>query len=255
MHNLLTTLALIALIGSGVLGFMNKNNATRAADDKVAAEAKVEKSKKDLAAKETDTDGVKVDLEKALEELKSFKTESETLTTQISEKESELEAAEAAKSDATSELDVLKEEIAEIGNLEAITEELSTTEARNVAAANRLSGLTNAFESANTQAGNLQNSIDKISADIKMRKEGKVPEGFSASISQVYPEWGFVVVGAGNQQRAAENAILSVQRGGVEIGKIKITDLFQNRSVADVVRGSVAEGVSIQPGDRVYAAN
>ena len=77
---------------------------------------------------------------------------------------------------------------------------------------------------------------------------------FSAPISQVYPEWGFVVVGAGNQQRAAENAILSVRRGGVEIGKIKITDLFQNRSVADVVRGSLADGVSIQAGDRVYAA-
>jgi predicted nucleic acid-binding Zn-ribbon protein len=255
MHNLLTTLALIALIGSGVLGFMNRNNAENAAAVKIKAEENVEKGKKNLEKRETETDGVKGDLVTAEEELKGYQAESQTLSTQIDAKETELEEVESSKSDVTAELDMLKEEIADIGQLETIAEELSVLEAENVKLASNLSGLTNALESSNTQANNLQGSIDQISESIKMQSEGKVPEGFASSISQVYPEWGFVVVGAGNQQRAAEDAILSVRRGGVEIGKIQITELFQNRSVADVVRGSLANGVSIQAGDRVDAAN
>ena len=253
MHNLLTTLSLIALIGAGVLGFMNKNNATQAAASKVAAEDQVKKGTDDLAKREAETEDVKAQLETAETELANFTKESEALVGQISDKETELEEVESAKSDATAELDVLKEEIAKIGDLEAMTERLDSVKADNAKLEAELSSLVNSFESANTQADNLQTEIDGISERQEMQNKGQVPESFAATITQVYPEWGFVIIGAGNQQRAAENAQLSVRRGGVEIGQIKVTDLFQNRSVADVVRGSVADGVSIQPGDRVFA--
>ena len=132
MHNLLTTLALIALIGSGVLGFMNRNNAENAAAVKIKAEENVEKGKKNLEKRETETDGVKGDLVTAEEELKGYQAESQTLSTQIDAKETELEEVESSKSDVTAELDMLKEEIADIGQLETIAEELSVLEAENV---------------------------------------------------------------------------------------------------------------------------
>ena len=84
---------------------------------------------------------------------------------------------------------------------------------------------------------------------------GKVPETFSASISQVRPEWGFVVIGAGHRQRVAEGAVLAVRRGGAEVAQVKVTEVFQDRAIADVLPSSVADGVTVRAGDRVYATS
>ena len=146
----------------------------------------------------------------------------------------------------------MKEEVSKIGDLNAAKERVEALRAENAALSNKLTSLTNQVDSATKTSEALQNEIDKITAQNKLQDEGNVPDDFSAAISQVYAEWGFVVLGAGNNQRAAEGAVLSVRRGGAEVAKVKITDLLQNRAVADVVRGSLADGVTLRAGDRVY---
>ncbi|MGY8687165.1 MAG: hypothetical protein ACKVHP_05430, partial [Verrucomicrobiales bacterium] len=144
------------------------------------------------------------------------------------------------------------DKLAKVGDLNEAVKNLESLRVENAALTNSLASLNSQVESGTEASSKLQTQIDGISKQIEDRKSGKLPENFSASVSQVYPKWGFVVIGAGNQQRAAEGAILSVKRGDREIAKLKITDLLQNRSVADVVRGSLASGVQISPGDRVY---
>ena len=65
------------------------------------------------------------------------------------------------------------------------------------------------------------------------------------------PQWGFVVIGAGQDSSIDPNTVLLVTREGRSIGKLKVTSLEKNQTVADIIKDSVPSGMSIQPGDRV----
>ena len=65
------------------------------------------------------------------------------------------------------------------------------------------------------------------------------------------PQWGFVVIGAGQGSNIDPNTVLLVTRDGRSIGKLKVTSLEKNQTVADIVKDSVPAGMSIQPGDMV----
>ncbi len=71
------------------------------------------------------------------------------------------------------------------------------------------------------------------------------------SIVSVDPQWGFVVIGAGEGSAIDPNTTLLVTRNGRAIGKLKVSSLEKTQTVADIVKGSVPAGIRIQPGDRV----
>ena len=70
-------------------------------------------------------------------------------------------------------------------------------------------------------------------------------------VLSVDPQWGFVVIGAGQGSNIDPNTVLLVTRDGRSIGKLKVTSLEKNQTVADIVKDSVPAGMSIQPGDMV----
>ena len=47
------------------------------------------------------------------------------------------------------------------------------------------------------------------------------------------------------------NNTMLVVRDGTPIGKVRITTVEANTSIADILPGSLARGVTIQPGDKV----
>jgi cell shape-determining protein MreC len=65
------------------------------------------------------------------------------------------------------------------------------------------------------------------------------------------PSWNFVVLSIGDHQGVTTNAELIVKRGGDQIAKVRVSSVNPNTAVADVIPGSVASGVTVQPGDQV----
>lgn len=252
MHNMLTTLSLIALIGAAVLSFMNKENLANATQEQASMAKDLKRTEIELAESTKTLEGLDADLVTTTSELETFAAEAETLTTQIQTKEDELETLQGDLTEAQEALSIMKDEVADIGDLEEAKARLEELRTGNASLKSKLASLTSEVNGATQASQRLQGEIDEITKLNENQEKGIVPADFSAAISQVYSEWGFVVLGAGNQQRAASGATLSVRRGDAEVAKIKITDLLQNRAVADVVRGSLAEGVTLRPGDRAY---
>lgn len=252
MHNMLTTLSLIAMIGAAVLSFMNKDNLAKAKEDQIAKEKSREVATADLADSKDTLAGLQSDISTATGESETFAQEAEKLATEIQTKEDELENLESELDTTKEERDRQKEELAKVGDIEAAVKRLEEVKAENAVLSARVSSLNGSVTSLTSSSESLQSEIDSISQRIKDSDEGRVPQNFSATIAQVYPQWGFVVLAAGNEQRAAEGATLAVIRAGVEVAQVKITDLLQTRAVADVLPGKTAEGVTLQPGDRVY---
>ena len=96
--------------------------------------------------------------------------------------------------------------------------------------------------------------IAKLKEVDSRQKRGQVEPSFSARVAQPYPEFGFVVINKGNLGGVFANAMLDVKRGKSIIARLKVRDVEQASSVADMIPGSLANGESIRAGDLVVAA-
>jgi cell shape-determining protein MreC len=73
-----------------------------------------------------------------------------------------------------------------------------------------------------------------------------LPDGLQARVITADRTWNFVVLDAGSEQGMLKNAELLLARGNTLIGKVKITSVQKNQSVANLVQGwqvgAVTEG-------------
>jgi hypothetical protein len=100
---------------------------------------------------------------------------------------------------------------------------------------------------------NAQKRIDHLRNLIKLTTTGKSYPTLNTRISSVYRNWGFVILSAGDKQGVITGSTLDVMRGGEVIGKLKVTAVESGRSAADVMLESLAEGTTLQVGDKVVA--
>lgn len=92
-------------------------------------------------------------------------------------------------------------------------------------------------------------------ADVKVKRDARIRQNSMESvITAVNQEWGFVMVGAGSNTGFTPQTKLLVERDGRRIGKIQPTSIEPNQTLADIDFDSLAEGVRLQPGDKVILA-
>jgi hypothetical protein len=74
-------------------------------------------------------------------------------------------------------------------------------------------------------------------------------DGIEGSILSVDTDWGFVVINVGEQDGVRENGELMVSRGGKLVGKVQISSVENDRSVANVLPGWLQADIKV--GDEV----
>jgi len=81
----------------------------------------------------------------------------------------------------------------------------------------------------------------KLQAQLDFFTEGKQYEppmpGVKGRVLVVDQKWNFVVLDVGDKQGALQNGVLLVQHNGKLVGKVKISNVLPERSVANVVQG------------------
>ncbi len=137
-----------------------------------------------------------------------------------------------------------------------------------------LPSMVDALEAKNKQ---LQSEVEKIQADIvvattkrndqktELTNRQQEQSNYRTMLTKnrdefavlsVDPQWGFVVIDAGSEDSTIDsNTVLLVTRDGRSIGKLRVSTLEKKQTIADVVKGSIPEGMSIQPGDTVQLLN
>src|SRR5690606_27379906 len=143
----------------------------------------------------------------------------------------------------------LKDQEMRIGDLDAQAAKLTELRQQTAQLRDQVSSQESVFASLEQQTESVTNQIEAYNDLVEARKNAQMSPQFSTSVRTVYPEWGFVVLGAGNNQGVMEGATLVVRRGGSEVTRLKVTELYQNTSVADILPG----GTPPQPGDSVYS--
>ena len=105
-------------------------------------------------------------------------------------------------------------------------------------------GLENQLKGAQAQVASLQRQV-------AARASGESMNGLHGQVLAVDHNWNFVVLSLGNNKGVNNNATMLIQRGGSLVGRVKITSVEPEQSVADIIPNSVPAGIEVRPGDTV----
>jgi hypothetical protein len=86
------------------------------------------------------------------------------------------------------------------------------------------------------------------------RETGPHRTGLRGTVLAANQAYNFVVLNLGARQGVEPNAEMLVLRDGTLIGKIRISSVEPATAIGDIITGSLARGVQVQPGDNVIYA-
>lgn len=96
------------------------------------------------------------------------------------------------------------------------------------------------------------------STPLETEKTRRLPgggnSGIRGTVLAVNRAYNFVVLNLGGRQGVEPNSEMLVLRGGSFIGKIRISSVEPATAIGDIITGSLARGVQVQPGDTVIYA-
>ena len=230
---------------SELASFKSKYNSEVAAHGKTKDTLK--KTQEDLEGTKAELESTKGKLRDTETALAAMKTDLDATKTALAMKEMQLLAIQA-------ELDKLGggKKIEELGTqIAEMTAKVKDQETKIGTLEKEKIELTNAVASLEGQVKTKEEKIAQDTVKIKRWEEGIMLKGTRGRVMAVNSGWGFAVLSIGDKQGAAANKVMIVGRGGQAIGRVKITSVENNQSIADIIPGSFTKGFYVEPGDEV----
>jgi hypothetical protein len=250
-------LASVVLLGSAVLGWMNREDfiATREAKDADnEAIAKQNKSTDDeigtLNTQYEKLNATHLEFDEANEQTKRY-------SDNIAEQDRVLSKAMADKSilmDEKAKYDQAVEDLQlkfkgvtldELpARIEEMKQELADAQKKEKELTLTVAAMTKRVEKNET-------TIDTFSQRQAERGRGIALNGTEGTITAVNQDWGFAVINIGKNQGVSADSELIVKRGADVVGKLNIVSIEPRLTVADIRMDTLKKGARILPGDRV----
>jgi hypothetical protein len=195
------------------------------------------------------------------EELKTAETKRDQIKGQVTQVETdtsgkmaEVDLLKKSHEEVSKQLTQLEEQIRKAGDIKKLVADIQNLNKEKDAS---VAEVTNKDQ----QLAFADEKIKKVSAEIinmgevqKRMRAGVIAPDFTARVAAPFNEFGFVILNKGNLSGMIANALLNVKRGRYVVAQLKVRDVEQSSSVADVIPGTLAQGETIRPGDLVVAA-
>lgn len=213
---------------------------------------------KQLRDRKTQADEVQknkaVQLETVKKEVDDTKQKVAKAAADSQEKQAALDLAKNNLAQVVQQVDTIQKKIDELGNVEKLLAQVEALKKEKVDAEGAVATQTQKLALQQEALATLQKQIVSF-RDLEVRaRKGIVEPAFNARVTSAFPAWGFVILNKGNSGGVFANADLEVKRGKDVVAKLKVRNVEQRISVADVIPGSVTEGDFVRSGDLVVAA-
>ena len=218
--------------------------AKRSRDNLKATEAKIVEATEFKARREKEV----AELEKQRDDLKIEVTK---VATDTEQKLAEVEVIKKNLEEVTKQLAQLEDQIKKAGNIKQLMAQVDDLTKQKQAKEAEIANQQQQLALAEQKITSLSGEVTKMQELDKRQRSGVVDPALEAKVSQPFPDLGFVILNKGNLGGVFANAMLEVKRGNDVVAKLKVRDVEQSQSVADLVPGSLASGAFIRSGDRV----
>ena len=242
--------AVLLLLSSG-LSFLNKNKlaaknaeisqshdetaaAQRASTAAAAAAKKAEKARDEAATKATD-----------------LQTQLSASASTVSDLNGKLADATKSVADKDAQIADLNKKITSAGPAIPGATPAPDADAKIAELTHQRDELTVVKESLENQLKGAQAQAASLQRQATARASGESMNGLRGQVLAVDHNWNFVVLNLGGRRGVNNNATMIIQRGGSLVGRVKITSVEPEQSVADIIPNSVPAGIEVRPGDTV----
>ena len=193
-------------------------------------------------------------LETKKKELEETKEKVVKAAADSQEKDAALQLAKNTLDQVSQQVGAIQKKIDELGNVEKLLAQVEALKGEKAAAEGELASQSQQLAFKQEAVSNLQKEVARLRDYQARATKGIVESDFTARVASVFGDWGFVILNKGNSGGVFDNANLDVKRGQDVVAKLKVRNVEQQISVADVIPGSVAEGQFLRSGDLVVAS-
>ena len=198
--------------------------------------------------------GHEAQLAAVTQELETTKANVAETAAKVQTDEQELAAVKANLDQAAKIVAQNQKQIEEAGDIPGLLAQIASIKKERAEAEAALANQTQHLSAAQERINKLTNAAKEAEEREANGRRGIVDTDFTAKVAHAYTDWGFVVLNKGNGGGVFANADLEVKRGKDVVAKLKVRDVEQNSAVAELVKGSLAEGEHLRSGDLVVAA-
>jgi hypothetical protein len=251
MWKVLAGIAVALLAGSAYFGYANRDQYQSEVVKYDAAQANLEKTTERLVATEEKLNTTNNTIANVESEVSTLETNLKTTIAKTSEvdlKDKEFSDELEGMLGQIAELDVIK---AKMGNIEEFKQDIAGKNAELAAVEQSILSAENALNIANDKAGQQQGTISKYSELQRDQLNGIIRKPLRIPVREVYGQYGFVVLGAGDNSGVVTGAKLVVTRNGVNICTLTVASVDPSYSVASIDPGTLADGEVVLAGDVV----
>jgi predicted nucleic acid-binding Zn-ribbon protein len=253
----LIAISVLLLAVAGVFSFLNTQKAKALRDNLVTVTSARDDLEHRRAAEQ--------------KQIKERETATSTAAAKITENESRVAKAEAdlvqlqtEKADLQSKLQAAQ---TEVSNFQTQIQEATAKPSDNPGAPSmnelqaQLDDARKQLESAERENSFLSEKIrtaqdhsTQLQEERRQRGPTSTRSGVRGTVLAVNQAYNFVVLNLGGRNGVEPNAEMLVFRDGTVIGKIRVSTVEPSTAIGDIVTGSLARGVQVQPGDVVVYA-
>lgn len=266
MKALFYTLALLAILAGAYFSYDMKSKFLDQQESRELTESK----NKTVSANADKTDQELKSAREALSSAKSAKAELEaeigkiqadfrSLERELGDVEALVKQQEGTIQEAENALVEAKAALSNLGlpgdvNMQTIGDTIQNLEDQQKVLAQEIGELETVIEGANSAVASNREEIQRQQDRHATRTRAARQNRFSAPITAVDQNWGFVVIGAGRGSGLSEQDRLIVQRNGRRIAELLPSSIEAGQTIAEIDLDTIAPGVALQPGDRVILA-
>lgn len=188
------------------------------------------------------------------------------IESKVASAEAELIKSQSEKADLLAKLQAKQKELSEVrkrleeaGSREVIPDSLPMPGAGDLQA--QLEDTRRQLDSAEREKQLLTDKIRTTqgratTTDVPRKRALSTPRnpGLRGTVLAVNQAYNFVVLNLGGRQGVEANSEMLVLRGGVLIGRIRVSSVEPATAIGDIITNSLARGVQVQPGDVVIYA-
>lgn len=251
MSKIFGILTAVVLAVSAFIALKNKGAYAHEIDVRKATETKLDEARKrldklqgDLKATEEAHEKMKAEIPVAKKRESDQKKINDDLNITKTDKGKEVE-------DNKAKLDQVREKTNALGNIRDLAQRVKTMN-------NEISDLDAGIALNESKLASLTSENTRVDAQVaeqrkqaELRSKGESFSTLKTRISAVYPNYGFVTLGAGNTAGVITNSTLDVVRNDEVIAKLLVTAVERNTAAASIIPDTVKADTVLMAGDRV----
>lgn len=218
------------------------------------SKANLEEQKAQIARAEEARKNRETQLATANKDLETAKTAVVDITAKAQTKEQELAVVKTNLEQVAKLVNDLQKQIDDAGDIKSLLAQIESIKKERGEKEGELANQNQRLAAAQERVNQLTTAAKAAEEREARGRRGIVDDDFTAKVAQSFTDWGFVVLNKGNGGGVFANADLEVKRGKETVAKLKVRNVEQNSSVADLIKGTLAEGERIRPGDLVVAS-